>query len=185
MHAAVAERDGGAVLLTGDQEAGKSTLVAGLVERGSGYLTDEAAAVRRDSNLVEPYAKPLSIDPGSWGLLSNLRPANLTGSDEEWDHQWQVPADSIRPGAFAGAAPLRLVVDVQYRAGAPTTFRRLSRARMLVLLMSRCFATQGRLPEALTSLADAIRSVGCYALESGDLGEMCDAVELAVGKGDA
>src|SRR5207244_10711784 len=69
IHAAVASLGGHAVVLPGDADAGKSTLVAALVADGFDYLSDEAAMVDLASNQVRPYARAISLQEGSWPLL--------------------------------------------------------------------------------------------------------------------
>ena len=61
IHAAAAVVGERAVVLPGPMGTGKSTLVAGLVDRGAGYLTDEVGALDPEHRTVHPYAKPLSI----------------------------------------------------------------------------------------------------------------------------
>jgi hypothetical protein len=70
VHAAAAARDGAAVVLPGAMEAGKTTLVAALLRAGLAYLTDEITAIDPASLRVMPYPKALSVDPGSWDVLS-------------------------------------------------------------------------------------------------------------------
>jgi hypothetical protein len=74
LHAGGVAGAGVAVALPGHMEAGKTTLTAGLVRAGLGYLTDEALAFDRETLLALPYPKPLSIDPGAWPLFLELAP---------------------------------------------------------------------------------------------------------------
>lgn len=66
VHAGVVAMHGSAIVLPGSTMAGKTTLVAALVNTGAEYLSDEFAVLDEDG-LVHPYPKPLSIrlDPGS------------------------------------------------------------------------------------------------------------------------
>jgi hypothetical protein len=94
------------LVFAGVMEAGKTTLVAGLVRAGFGYLTDEAGAIERETLLIQPYPKPLSLEPGSWPLFPELEPQADLATDEYKAYEWQVPTAAIRPGAL-GRSPGR------------------------------------------------------------------------------
>jgi hypothetical protein len=168
VHAAAAVWNGSAVLLAAAPESGKTTTVAGLVERaGFGYLTDEAVAIEQRTLLAQPYPKPLSIDRGSWGALAHLRPAYgdpVTG-------QWQVAADSIRPGAVAAPAPIRFVVEPAYDPDTTTRLEPLARGAMLVKLADSTFEFQADPQRNLGVLAKVVEQADCYRLPISDLDE--------------
>ncbi len=70
---------GGAGILCGPSGAGKTTIAAGLVERGCRYLTDETVPISAGSATIETYPKPLTLK----GLVpSSLRPLEETGRRE-------------------------------------------------------------------------------------------------------
>jgi hypothetical protein len=66
VHAGAVAMHGSAIVLPGTTMAGKTTLVAALVDAGAEYLSDEFAVFDEDG-LVHPYPKPLSmrLDPDS------------------------------------------------------------------------------------------------------------------------
>jgi len=61
--------DGQIWLLPGVMNAGKSTLVAALVQAGCDYLGDESIGVRAESLHAVGYPKPLSLDDSSCEVL--------------------------------------------------------------------------------------------------------------------
>jgi hypothetical protein len=168
VHAAAAVWNGSAVLLAAAPESGKTTTVAGLVQQaGFDYLTDEAVAIDHRTLLAQPYAKPLSIDRGSWGTLAHLRPAHgdpVTG-------QWQVAAGSIRPGAVAAPAPIRFVVEPAYDPNTTTRLEPLPRGAMLVRLADSTFEFQAAPQRNLGVLARIVERADCYRLPISDLDE--------------
>lgn len=68
LHAGAVAGPGGAVIIAGEPDAGKSTLTAAAVRRGAAYLSDEA--VRLEAGLtISPYPKPVTLDVASLDLL--------------------------------------------------------------------------------------------------------------------
>lgn len=61
LHAASVEKDGRALILTGESGAGKSTLSAMLGERGWRFMGDEFALLDPASGLLHPFPRPVSL----------------------------------------------------------------------------------------------------------------------------
>lgn len=61
LHAASVEKDGRAMILTGESGAGKSTLSALLGERGWRFMGDEFALLDPASGLLHPFPRPVSL----------------------------------------------------------------------------------------------------------------------------
>lgn len=170
----------GAVVLPASMASGKTTLTAGLVRAGFGYLTDEAVAIDWDTLELVGYAKPLSLDPGSWPLFPEAEPQVPFGSDGYKREQWQVPADALRPGAFVARARASAVVFPAYREHHDTELLPLSRGEALVELAKNTFGFRDHGRRALVALAQFVESVECYRLMVGDLDEAVDLVSTVV-----
>jgi hypothetical protein len=183
LHAAAAARDGVAVLLPAAMEAGKTTLVAGLVRRGFQYLTDEAAAIEPDSLEIEPFPKPLSIDPGSWSVLPELRPVVESSTAAYLEEQWQVTPKVMRPDAISPRVPVDLVVFPRYDAGSATVLEPVSRSEALVSMMQQTFHFHRDGRRNLEVLGRLVGASSCWRLVASDLDEACDAIgRLADGR---
>lgn len=181
VHAAVAAGPGGAVLLPAPAESGKTTLVAGLIGAGFGYLTDEAAALDPATGIVDAYPKALSIDPGSWPLFPHLRPDLPTELSHYVARQWHVPPATVGPGAVGVSARPAWIVTPRYEAGAATTIEPLSRPDTLALLARESFNLARFGQAGLEALADVVRRCSCWRLTSGSLAEAVDAVQSVTG----
>lgn len=178
LHAAAATIGGMAVLLPGAPEAGKTTLVTGLVREGAGYLTDEAVAIDPGGLEIIPYPKPLSLDPGSWELFPELAPSgDLAMHCRE---QWRIPAEVIHPEAAAGPSHPGLIVFPSYVAGSETFIEPLAAPQALLELLRATFGFHEQPRRNLRLLARMLEDVPAYTVRSGTLGEACQAViELA------
>ena len=175
LHAAAAEHEGRAVVLCAPMEAGKTTLVAGLVRSGLRYLTDETVALRPADGRLIGYPKSLSVDRGSWPVLDDLRPPRVADTEHLGAVQWNVPADSIRPDAISRTAQPAVVVLPQYVAGAETVLTEISPGTALLGLLQQTFRLERSRPRDMQVLADLVSRADTYRLQ---VGELAPAVEL-------
>lgn len=107
LHAAVVERDGRALLMTGESGAGKSTLAALMGERGWRLLGDEFALIDLVTGQVHPFPRLISLKNSAIGLFEDAAP-------DRWGPLLLgTPKGSIRH--------LRPCADAVARMGAPAT----------------------------------------------------------------
>ncbi len=179
-HAGGVARDGVGIVLPADMESGKSTLTAGLVRAGFDYLSDEGIAFHPDTNLIQPYPKPLSLDPGSWFLFPELEPRADLGDDDYKQNQWQVAPDAIREGAVADPCPAGVLVFPQYVEGSTTELVPIGRAEALIELAKNTFSFNQQSRFALEQLAGIVRVVPSYRLTVGSLAAAVATIEQLV-----
>lgn len=182
LHAAGATSDGMGIVMPSPMESGKTTLVAGLVRAGFGYLSDEVVAVDPTTLELTAYPKALSVDPGSWPLLSDLEPFVEPAVRPYLPQQWQVPAEDIRPGAVVPRAAPGMLIAPRYRAGAETLLTRLRPADALMLLARCAFGIPERADRDFEVLGRLAERCACYELTMGDLDEACALVSSAVSR---
>ena len=171
LHAAGAEARGEAFVFPGPSGAGKTTLAAGLVRSGFGYVSDEVVAVDLNTLNIRPYPKALSIDKGSWGVLSDLEPSLGPELAMYAGPQWQVPAKAISPGVIAGLCVPCYLVALCYRPGPSSELVPLSRAEAVAVLAGNSFNFTQLGKRGLEALAEIAHRSSCYRLFVGDLEE--------------
>lgn len=74
LHSAVIEREGYAVVLPAPPGSGKSTLCAGLVNRGWRLLSDELALISLTDASISPLGRPISLKNQSIGVMRGYVP---------------------------------------------------------------------------------------------------------------
>ena len=178
VHAAAAEHDGVALVFPAAMESGKTTLVAGLVQRGLRYVTDEAVAVELATRRVRPFPKALSIDPGSWAVVPALRPELRPGEQRFVRGQWHVdPEVAVGPGATATDPSIPgFLVGVSYVAGGTSALAPLARSEAVGLVARNSFNFHALGRAGLEAAADLVRRCRCHRLEMADLNQACDLI---------
>jgi hypothetical protein len=169
LHAAAASRAGTVIAFPAVMEAGKSTLVTALVKDGWEYLSDEALLIERRTLLAVPYPKPITLDPGSWAVHADVRPADIPGLPELNTEQWHVPASLLGVSPSAGG-PLRAIIFPAYRPGRATELLPVSRATTVRDLAVQTFDFKGTDVPTLVALA---RHASCHRLYVSDLEDAC------------
>jgi HprK-related kinase A len=71
LHAATVEKDGRALILTGESGAGKSTLAAMLGERGWRLMGDEFALLGLDDGQLRPFPRAVSLKNGAIRVMQD------------------------------------------------------------------------------------------------------------------
>jgi hypothetical protein len=72
LHAGAVNRDGASMLIPAEAGVGKSSLVAGLLNLGFRYLSDEAGVIDPVTGHAYPFPKHLSLDMGTVRLFPGL-----------------------------------------------------------------------------------------------------------------
>jgi HprK-related kinase A len=79
LHAASLEKDGRALILTGESGAGKSTLAALLGERGWRLMGDEFALLDPESGALHPFPRAVSLKNGAIAVMEREVDASRFG----------------------------------------------------------------------------------------------------------
>jgi hypothetical protein len=168
IHGGVVAHGGRAILMPGPTHAGKSTLVAELVRRGTPYFSDEYALIDADGR-VHPYPRPLLLRDGS-------------GYDQ--------PRLATELGGTVAHEPLPvgLIVGLRYALDASLFTEAMSQAEGVLLLLRNTPQALADQPWILTPLERAVGDAACYAGLRGEAQATAAAIlELAssVTRGDA
>src|SRR6185436_6514897 len=79
LHAATVEKDGRAIVMTGESGAGKSTLAALLGERGWRLMGDEFALLDMAGGDLLPFPRAISLKNGAIGVMQAEAAADRFG----------------------------------------------------------------------------------------------------------
>ena len=161
-HAGAVEFPHGVVVFPGISNAGKSTLVANLMLRGHGYLTDEAAAIDVVSGEILPFTKSLCIDPGAQALFPDLA-SHRSSNAATWD----ISPAVIGPGRLGSpGAPMAFVFPT-FQPGIAVSWRELSPTTALTRLLENSFDFSTTRAPGAELLLDLAERVPCFELSHG------------------
>ena len=178
LHAGAVAWADDAVLLVGDKERGKSTLVAHLVKEGHDYLTDDMTPVRLDDGLVEAFPRAIDLRGDSPRLLAptgdRITIYPYAAGEAAYPGRYALPSsDAVR------RAPARpsVVVFSRWVKGATASLRPVGRAEAGGVL-AQASANLQRLGErgfdAVTRLAASTRAFRLEYDALGDAGARVD-----------
>lgn len=135
LHAACVERDGRALILTGESGSGKSTLSALLGEHGWRFMGDEFALLDLENGAVHPFPRLISLKNEAIAALAAIVPPARLGPPLD-----DTPKGAIRhlvPRADAIARmhePAMPALLLFPRYGSPSAQRRIDPAESFVRL---------------------------------------------------
>jgi hypothetical protein len=136
-HAAGADLGRGVALVPGVSNAGKSTLVAQLMQRGHAYVSDEAIAVDLESLNARPYVKSICLEAGSHGMFPELAPERGLGATASTT--WDVDPRTIGPGRTSSGGPICAIVFARFEAGVDAELQPMEPLEVLRLLIANAF----------------------------------------------
>jgi len=175
IHAAVVERDGQAVILSGVSGAGKSTLCAALVVAGWRLLSDEFALVDPQSGLLSPLPRPVSLKNQSIPILKQRNPSGVF-TPERIDIEgatfvhMKPPLASVRQ-AGEPARP-GMIVFPRWTRDAATRLEPIPKAHALMRLAHQSFNYNYLGVPGYEAIAGMVGRTDCYTLEYSDLDDV-------------
>jgi HprK-related kinase A len=165
LHAAVIERNGCAVILPAPPGSGKSTLCAGLVNRGWRLLSDELALISLSDRLLTPLGRPISLKNQSVDVIRKFVPEvvfnQLTHDTSKGTvTHMKVPSEQLQ--RMTETARARWVIFPRYQANTQAQLRPRSKANSMLELAKNSFNYMVLGLTGFEVLSDVISDCDCY-----------------------
>jgi HprK-related kinase A len=174
LHAAVVERNGRALILPAPPGSGKSTLCAGLINRGWRLLSDELAMIDPAHGVLIPIPRPVSLKNASIDIIKSFAPDAVFSPEVRETIKGRVAHMRPRTEAVARSnEPARpgWVVLPRYVAGQESRLESMPKAEALLRMAENAFnyATHGQ--RGFEVLADVVDCCDCYRFSYSNLDE--------------
>ena len=179
VHGGAVSAGGIGIVLPAPMGSGKTTLVAGLVQRGLAYLSDEVVAVRRHDHALAPFPKALAVKPGSEAILF-AAPDIGVPVVVDGERALHVVPDALRTGAVGGPCLPRMIVIPHYRERGRSELVPITSGDALVALVVNAVNLDAHGGAGMRVLAATARRCLCFRLDMSDLDEACRLVADAV-----
>jgi hypothetical protein len=183
LHAALATKDGRAVVIAAEPHTGKTTTVAHLAARDWSFVTDENVRLSPGAAEVTGLPKPLSFKPGGFGLVEHLEPWMIPPIDDGPDDFRFVPISASGATVVEGGTP-HVVVLLRRppfaTPGSGPNAHRLHPVDAVVALMSHTFDAERFGPTA-ARLAELAAVSHCYELTVGTPTETVELIDELAG----
>ena len=189
MHAAVIERSGLAVVLPAPPGSGKSTLCAGLVNRGWRLLSDELALLDPATGRLISLARPVSLKNESIRVMQAFAPgagfSAVVRDTSKGDVAHMRPPDSSVARVGECARPAWVVLP-RYQAGAAALLEPLPKARAFMHLLEQSFNYNVHARAGFDALGNLVDASDCYEFSYGNLDDAVAVFDrLALARGCA
>jgi hypothetical protein len=155
VHAGAVAYRGLGIVIPGESFAGKSSLVAALVQAGAEYCSDEYAVLDA-RGLLHPFAKPLSL--------------------RERVYQSDHSVESLGGVTAQGPVPVGMVVVTSFRQGAEWRPRRLSSGEAVLGLLSHTVPAQTRPDHVMPTLTRSCENAMALEGERGEADRVAEAL---------
>ena len=172
LHAAVVARDGRAAILAAPPGSGKSTLCAGLVNRGWRLFSDELALIDTNTGELVAFPRPICLKNASIPVIQSFAPDAALGPLVPDTRKGTIAHVQPLPAHLADAAirarPFWVVLP-KFETGAATRFRPMSKARAAWSLAENAFNFSVLGETGFATLNRAIENCSAFEMDYGDL----------------
>lgn len=169
LHASCVERDGRALLMTGESGAGKSTLATLLAAKGWRFMGDEFALIDPETGLVHAFPRLISLKNAGIAAAMAAQPdarfGPLLAGTPKGDIRHMVP-DGLAVGAMDEPARPVLLLFPRYGHAAETLPVRGSEAFVRLTQASTNYVAMGE--AGFATLTRLVRTVPAQAIDYPD-----------------
>jgi hypothetical protein len=169
LHAGACGTENACVVMPAETNVGKTTLTAALMHSGLRYLSDDSAAVDRNTLCVAPMPFALMVREGSWPVLASRFPELASAPILErngWRVRFLAPLDND----LSSGVPAKCLLFIRFELGAATSLEPLTAFESLLRLQKSGFwVAHDR--DSIAAFLSWLQSIPAYQAVYSDLDE--------------
>jgi len=168
LHAAVVEKNGFALILSGQPGAGKSTLCAALVNRGWRLLSDEMTVIDLKTNELIPIVRPVCLKNESIDIIKRFAPQAIFGDsfcDTAKGTVSHLKANKECVQNATKRAVGKWIIFPRYSVGAKNNLRALDKGQTVIKLADNAFNYNVLVSQDFKDLCDVVENSSCNDFE--------------------
>jgi HprK-related kinase A len=172
LHSAVIEREGCAVIMPAPPGSGKSTLCAGLINRGWRLLSDELALISLTGATITPLGRPVSLKNQSIDVIRKFAPGavfNFITPDTTKGSVTHLKVPNEQLQRIEEKAQPRWVIFPKYQAGALAELTPRSKANSMLELGRNSFNYMILGLSGFEALSRVVGASDCYDFQYSQL----------------
>ena len=155
-----------ALVLSGDNGCGVSTLLAALVSEGGTYLSDDAIPVELRSGRVRPFPQPVLLDDRSLDLLPEVAALRAGANSTTGRRLVVMGCAPTAPGRSSW--DVAVVLFPEYDDSGVTLLRPVDPDDAVVRLAEHAYNFPGREAEAIEAIDWLVRDAATFAVVGSD-----------------
>ncbi len=187
LHSAAVEKNGKGIILPALPGSGKSTLCAGLINRGWRLLSDEFGILDQTTGQLIPIPRTLPLKNQSIEVIKQFAPNALIGPTFPKTRKGDVahlapPPDSIL--RQDERVQPRFVVFPKFNKGQSTQLASQKKSLAFTRLSNNSFNYQLTMEQGFTTLTRLVRNTDCYGLTFGDMDSAIETLDNLVAEAE-
>ena len=176
-HAGAVEMEGGACLIAGNPDTGKTTTTLNLIEMGGMFLCEEVAPVNPPTPLVHPYPQVLTLGRTGAEEYLSLYPFRngklmIVDSQTARYHPFEAASDPV---------PLRTILIPGYDPSGTSRAEELLPAEVVTELLGYCFPPNGDEEQLFDSVIRICEKARIFRIRSVSLQSMRECLKELFG----
>lgn len=183
LHASAVSKEDAAIIFPALPQAGKTSILIGMLKRGFSYLGDDLAPVHHENAHVYPYPTALCVKESGVKLFDELE--NLCQSNnlinQNGRNTWLIPVQNIANCYISEDCQIRFIVFPKYFPECSTRIIPISRSDSCIRLMHLAHSFRLHREKSLDVVDKMVRHSECFELIHCDINVALDDISKIVG----
>lgn len=181
LHASAVAKENAAIIFPALPQAGKTSILIGMLKRGFSYLGDDRTPVHYENAYVHPYPTALCVKESGVKLFDELPALCQSNNAINQNWGWLIPVQNIANCCISEDCQIRFIVFPKYRPECSTRIIPISKADSCIRLMYLANSFRLYKKNSLNIVDKMVRHSECFELIHSDINAALDLIWKIVG----